>query len=168
MAALALAQSGDTKSAEKLVAGLDKDFPLDTLVQRYWLPVIRAAIALQHNDPKLAVGLLEAASPIELAGATNISNPAIFPAYLRGEAFLMLHDGNRAAAEFQKFIDYRGMVRNSPFGMLARLGLARAYAMQGNTVKARAAYQDFLTTWKDADPDVPILQQAKAEFAKLQ
>ena len=80
----------------------------------------------------------------------------------------MLHDGNRAAAEFQKFIDHRGQVRNSPIGMLARLGLARAYAIQGNTAKAKAAYQNFLTTWKDADPDIPILQQAKAEFAKLQ
>ncbi len=167
MAALALAQSGDTNSAEKLAAGLDKDFPLDTLVQRYWLPVFRAAIALQHNDPNLAVELLEVASPIELAGATNISNPTIFPAYLRGEAFLMLHDGNRAAAEFQKFIDHRGLVRNSPIGMLARLGLARAYATQGDTGKAKVAYRNFLTTWKDADPETPVLQQAKAEFAKL-
>ena len=118
----------ETQSQRKSwLAELDKDFPLDTLVQRYWLPVIRAAIALQRNDPKLAVELLEAASPIELAGATNISNPGLFPAYVRGEAFLMLHDGNRAAAEFQKFIDHRGLVRNSPIGMLARLGLARAY-----------------------------------------
>jgi cytochrome c-type biogenesis protein CcmH/NrfG len=79
----------------------------------------------------------------------------------------MLHDGNRAAAEFQKFIDHRGMVRNSPSGALARLGLARAYAMQGDPTKARTAYQDFLTTWKDADPDIPVLQQAKVEYAKL-
>ena len=91
----------------------------------------------------------------------------MFPAYLRGEAYLMLHDGNRAAAEFQKFIDHRGLVRNSPWGPLARLGLARAYAMQGDTTKARTAYQDFLTLWKDADPDIPILKQAKAEYARL-
>jgi DNA-binding winged helix-turn-helix (wHTH) protein/Tfp pilus assembly protein PilF len=167
MAALALAQSGDTKSAEKLAAELDKAFPLDTLVQGYWLPVIRAAIALQQNDPSRAVELLQMTSPFDLAGTTSIMTASLLPVYERGEAFLMLRDGNRAAAEFQKFIDYRGMVRNSPFGMLARLGLARAYAMQNDTTKARAAYRDFLTTWKDADPDVPILQQAKAEFARL-
>jgi hypothetical protein len=111
--------------------------------------------------------LLEVANPIELEGATNISNPGMLPAYVRGEAYLMLHDGNRAAAEFQKYIEHRGLVRNSQIGMLARLGLARAYAMHGDTTKARTAYQEFLTTWKDADPDVPILIQAKAEYAKL-
>jgi predicted Zn-dependent protease len=168
MAAVALAQARDTASAEKLAAKLDKDFPLDTLVQRYWLPVIRAAIALQRKDPNRAIELLEVASPIELAGGPNISNDGIWPAYVRGEAYLMLHDGNRAAAEFQKYIDHRGLVRNLQIGMLARLGLARAYAMQGDTAKAKVAYQEFLTTWKDADPDVPILFQAKAEYAKLQ
>ena len=162
MAALALAQAGDTASAEKLAAGLDKDLPLDTLVQRYWLPSIRAAIALQRNDPNRAVELLQVTS------ATELGPQGLFTIYLRGEAYLMLHDGNRAAAEFQKFIDHRGMVRNSPSGALARLGLARAYAMQGDTTKARTAYQDFLTTWKDADPDLPILIQAKTEYAKLQ
>jgi predicted Zn-dependent protease len=89
------------------------------------------------------------------------------PAYVRGEAWLMLRDGNRAAAEFQKFIDHRGLVMNFPWGALARLGLARAYALQGDTAKARAAYRDFLTLWKDADPDIPILKEAKAEYAKL-
>jgi len=104
---------------------------------------------------------------IELGGPTNL---AIFlcPACVRGEAYLMLQDGNRAAAEFQKFIDHRGLVGNFPWGALARLGLARAYALQGDTAKARAAYQDFLTLWKDADPDVPIPKEAKAEHAKLQ
>jgi DNA-binding winged helix-turn-helix (wHTH) protein/tetratricopeptide (TPR) repeat protein len=167
MAALALAQAGDTASAEKLAAKLDKDFPLDTLVQRYWLPVIRAAIVLPRKDPNRAIELLQMASPIELASATNISNPGLWPAYLRGEAYLMLHDGNRAAAEFQKFIDHRGLVRNSQIGMLARLGLARAYALQRNTTKARAAYQDFLTLWKDADPDIPTLKQAQTEYSDL-
>lgn len=161
MAALALAQAGDTASAEKLAAGLDKDFPLDTLIQRYWLPAIRAAISLQRKDPNRAVELLQVTSAAELGPQ------GLFTIYLRGEAYLMLHHGDRAAAEFQKFIDHRGMVRNSPTGALARLGLARAYAMQGDTTKARLAYQDFLTTWKEADPDIPILQQAKAEYAKL-
>jgi serine/threonine protein kinase/Tfp pilus assembly protein PilF len=168
MAALALARAGDTAGAEKLAAELDKTFPLDTLVHRYWLPTIRAAVASERKDPNRAIELLKAASTVELGSPT--ANLAIFlcPVYLRAEAYLMLNDGNGAAAEFQKFIDHRGVVANFPWGALARLGLARAYAMEGNTAKARAAYQDFLTIWKDADPDIPILKEAKAEYAKLQ
>ena len=166
MAALALARAGDMARAEKLAAELDKRFPQDTVVQRYWLPTIRAAVALQRKNPSRAVELLQAASTVELGQPTNFS-VFLCPVYLRGEAYLMLHDGNAAAAEFQKFIDHRGVVVNFPWGALARLGLARAYAMQENTVKARAAYQDFLNLWKDADPDTPILKQAKAEYAKL-
>jgi tetratricopeptide (TPR) repeat protein/tRNA A-37 threonylcarbamoyl transferase component Bud32 len=190
MAALALARAGDTAGAEKLAAELDKDFPLSTLVQRYWLPTIRAGVALDRKEPDRAIELLKAASTVELGMAANLT---IFlcPAYLRGEAYLLLHDGNRAGAEFQKFIDRRGLVINFPWGALARLGLARAYAMQAGLpvaavsdrrkedgarraplqpdalAKARAAYQDFLTLWKDADPDVPVLKEAKAEYAKL-
>ena len=166
IAALALARAGDTAGAEKLAAELDKTFPLDTRVQRYWLPTIRAGVALERKDPNRAIELLKVASTIELGVPTNLTI-ILCPAYLRGEAYLMLHDGNRAAAEFQKFIDHRGLVVNFPWGALARLGLARAYAMQGDTAKARTAYQDFLTLWKDADPDIPILRQAKAEYAKL-
>ncbi|MGA2372343.1 MAG: protein kinase domain-containing protein [Candidatus Korobacteraceae bacterium] len=167
MAALALARAGDTAAAEKLVAELDRNLPLDTMVQRYWLPTIRAGVALERKDPNRAIELLKVGSMIELSEPTDIT---IFlcPVYLRGEAYLMLHDGNRAAAEFQKFIDHYGLVVNFPWGALARLGLARAYAIQGNTVKARVAYQDFLTLWKDSDPDIPILIQAKAEYARLQ
>jgi hypothetical protein len=110
---------------------------------------------------------LKVASTIELGSITTDLTIFLCPAYLRGEAYLMLHDGNRAAEEFQKFIDHRGLVANFPWGALARLGLARAYAMLGDTAKARTAYQDFLTLWKDADPDIPILKQAKAEYAKL-
>ena len=166
VAALALARAGDTAGAEKLATELDKTFPLDTLVQRYWLPTIRAALALERQDPSRAIEQLKAASAVELSEPASL---AIYlcPAYLRGEAYLMLHDGNGAAAEFQKFIDHRGIVVNFPWGTLARLGLARAYAMQGDKAKARAAYQDFLTLWKDADPDVPILKEAKAEYEKL-
>jgi serine/threonine protein kinase/Flp pilus assembly protein TadD len=163
MVALALARAGDTPTAEKLAAELDKTFPLDTLVQEYRLPTIRAAIALQRKDPNQAVQLLKVASAVELGDQANL-----LPIYLRGEAYLMLHDGNSAAAEFQKFIDHRGVVGNFSWGALARLGVARAYAIGGDTVKARAAYQDFLTLWKDADPDIPIYKQAKAEFARLQ
>jgi predicted Zn-dependent protease len=137
------------------------------VVQRYWLPTIRAGIALERQDPNRAIELLKMASTIELSSPTAALTISLCPVYLRGEAYLMLHDGNRAAAEFQKFIDHRGQVVNFPWGALARLGLARAYAMQGDTAKARAAYQDFLTIWKDADPDVPVLKQAKAEYAKL-
>jgi eukaryotic-like serine/threonine-protein kinase len=161
MAALAMAQAGDTAAAEKLAAGLDKDFPVDTLVQRYWLPAIRAAIALKRKDPSRAVELLQVTNAIELGDFRLIV------VLLRGEAYLMLHDGNHAAAEFQKFIDHRSWVANAEWGALAHLGLARAYALQGDIVKAKAAYQDFLTLWKDADPDIPLLQQAKAEYGKL-
>jgi DNA-binding winged helix-turn-helix (wHTH) protein/tetratricopeptide (TPR) repeat protein len=169
MAALALASAGDTVRAEKLVAELEKTSPLDAGVQRYWLPTIRAGIALERKDPNRAIELLKVAIPIELGFPTNGTiSLSLCPVYLRGEAYLMAHDGNRAAVEFQKFIDHRGLVANFPWGALARLGLARAYALQGDTAKARAAYQDFLTLWKDADPDVPILKEAKTEYAKLQ
>ncbi len=168
VAALALVRAGDTAGAEKLAADLDKTFPLDTLVQRYWLPTIRAGVALERKDANRAIELLKVAGPIELGPGGGTLTILMCPAYLRGEAYLMLHDGERAAAEFQKFIDHRGLVVNFPWGALARLGIARAYAMQGETAKARAAYQDFLTLWKDADPDVPILRKAKAEYARLQ
>jgi predicted Zn-dependent protease len=166
LAALALARAGDTAGAEKLAAELDKTFPLDTLVERYWLPTVRAGVALERKDPNRAIELLRVASMIELSEPSQFT---IFlcPVYVRGEAYLMLHDGKAAAAEFQKFIDHRGVVMNFPWGALARLGLARAYALQGDTTKARAAYQDFLTLWKDADPDIPILKEAQAEYAKL-
>jgi serine/threonine protein kinase/tetratricopeptide (TPR) repeat protein len=168
MAALALTRAGDTAGAEKLAAELDKTFPLDTLVQRYWLPTIRAGVALEGKDPNWAIELLKVARTIELGSITADLTIFLCPVYVRGEAYLMLHDGNRAAAEFQKFIDHRGVLMNFPWGALARLGLARAYVLQGNKAQARAAYHDFLTLWKDADPDIPILKEAKAEYAKLQ
>jgi tetratricopeptide (TPR) repeat protein len=166
MAALALARAGDTAAAEKLAAELDKIFPLDTLVQRYWLPTILAGVALQRNDPNRAVELLKVASTIELGQPTSITL-YLCPVYLRGEAYLRLHNGNAAAAEFQKFIDHRGLVGNFPWGALARLGLARAYVMQGDTVKARVTYRDFLALWRDADPDITILIAAKSEYATV-
>jgi serine/threonine protein kinase/tetratricopeptide (TPR) repeat protein len=167
MVAVALARAGDTVGTEKLAAELDKSFPVGTLVQRYWLPCIRAGTALERKDPNRAIELLKEASPLDLSAPT-ILTVGLFPVYLRGEAYLMLHDGRGAAAEFQKFIDHRGLVGNFPWGALARLGLARAYAMQGDTAKAKAAYLGFLTLWKDADPDIPILIAAKSEYAKLQ
>jgi predicted Zn-dependent protease len=168
MTALALARAGDTAGADTLAAELDKTFPLDTLVQRYWLPTIRAAVAMEHKDPNRAVELLKETNAIELGSTTLSLAVFLMPVYVRGEAYLAIGDGQRAATEFQKFIDHRGVVTNFPWGALARLGLARAYALQGDTAKARAANQDFLTLWKDADADIPILKQAKAEYAKLQ
>ena len=161
--ALVLARAGDTEGAEKLATELDKTFLLDTLVQRYRLPTIRAAVALQRRNPNQAIEQLKVASAIELGDQADL-----LPVHLRGEAYLMLHNGSAAAAEFQKFIDHRGLVANFPWGALARLGLARAYAMQGDVARARTAYQDFLTFWKDADPDIPILKEAKAEYTRLQ
>jgi serine/threonine protein kinase/tetratricopeptide (TPR) repeat protein len=167
--ALALARVGDTAAAQKLAAEIDKTFPLDTTVQRYWLPTIGAAVALQRKDPNRAVELLKVVSTIELGLPNNSGlNVVLYPVYLRGEAYLMSHDGIAAAAEFQKFVDLYGLVVNFPLGALARLGLARAYSLQGDALKARAKYQDFLTLWKDADSDNPVYKQARAEYAKLQ
>jgi serine/threonine protein kinase/tetratricopeptide (TPR) repeat protein len=171
MAALALALAGDTAEAENLASELDKEYPLGTLVQSYWLPTIRAAVALERNDPNRAIELLNLGA-IEVGMTGARATVYMCPVYLRGEAYLMLHDGKAAAAEFQKFIDHYGLVVNFPWGALARLGLARAYALEAATDpaardKARTAYQNFLTLWKDADPDIPIYKQAKAEYARL-
>ena len=141
-------------------------FPRTRWSRDIWLPTIRAAVALQRKDPNRAIELLKVNSAIELGAAATLQ-VVLCPVYLRGETYLMLHDGDRAVGEFQKFIDHRGLVGNFQWGALARLGLARAYAMQGDMVKARTAYQDFLTLWKDADPDIPILKEAKTEYAKL-
>ena len=161
-AAIALARAGVTEEPEKIAAELDRSAPLDTLTQEYWVPTIRAAVALARNNPQKAVELLRA------TGSTEMGELGSYPVFLRGEAYLALKDGKAAAAEFQRVIDHPGMVVSVFFGAVARLGLARAYALQGDTTKAKAAYQDLLTLWKDADPDIPIYQQAKAEYAKLQ
>ncbi len=168
--ALALAYTGDTNRVQALTDDLDKRFPEDTLVQFNYLPALRAKIALLHANPQQALDTLKAAAPYELGlPAVGIYNwPNLYPVYVRGEAFLAAHRGSEAAAEFQKILDHRGVVFNEPIGALAHLQLGRAYAMQGDTAKARAAYQDFLTLWKDADHDIPVLKQAKTEYAKLQ
>ncbi|MGO8795710.1 MAG: protein kinase domain-containing protein [Candidatus Sulfotelmatobacter sp.] len=162
VAAFALACAGDTVAAEKLAVDLDKNFPSDTLVQRYRLPTIRAAVALRRGDPKRAIELLQPMSTLELGDAGTL-----LPVYLRGEAYLSLHDAGHAGIEFQKLIDHRGLVVNTMPGALAHLGLARAYALQADTAKARAEYQDFFILWKDADPDTPVLKQAKSEYSSL-
>jgi len=177
-AAIALALAGDTSRADAIVAELTKGAPLDTLLNMYWAPSIRAAIQLGYNNPAAAVRELEVSSRYELGDVLDFYTAPLYPVYLRGQGHLALHQGAEAAAEFQKYIDHPGVVQNYPLGALARLGLARAYALevkaaQGADVdsaraKAHAAYQDFLGLWKDADPDVPVLIAAKAEYAKLQ
>jgi predicted Zn-dependent protease len=168
-AALALALAGDMSRANVLADDLDKRFPEDTLVQFNYLPTTRAQLALIRKDYSSAIDTLQTAASYELGVQANIGfTGALYPVYVRGQAGLAAHQGNEAAAEFQKILDHRGIVLNEPIGALAHLQLGRAYAMQGDTTKARAAYQDFLTLWKDADPDIPILKQAKAEYAKLQ
>jgi tetratricopeptide (TPR) repeat protein/predicted Ser/Thr protein kinase len=175
VAALALAFAGEASAGgaqapmEELTGDLAKRFPEDTIVESYYLPTIRARLALSRSDASKAIDWLRATSIYEIGspGATDSLSPNLYPVYVRGEAYLAGHQGKEAAAEFQRILDHSGIVGNEPIGALAHLGLARAYALQGDTAKARAAYQDFLTLWKDADPDIPILQQAKAEFAKL-
>jgi tetratricopeptide (TPR) repeat protein/predicted Ser/Thr protein kinase len=164
-AALSLALAGDAARAQALADQLGSRFPENTVVQINYLPTLQAQIALSRNDSSKAIEILQAATPYELG---NVVGGALNPIFVRGEAYLAAHQGHEAAAEFQKILDHRGVVVNAPIGALAHLGLARAYALQIDTVKARAAYQDFLALWKDADPDVPVLKRSKAEYSKLQ
>jgi tetratricopeptide (TPR) repeat protein len=167
--ALTLAYAGDANRAQALADDLNKRFPEDTVMQVNYLPTLRAKLALSYSRPQEALDILRAAAPYELGlPAFGFYNwPNMYPVYVRGEAYLAVQKGKEAATEFQKVLDHRGIVLNEPIGALAHLQLGRAYALQGDTAKARAAYQDFLTLWKDADPDIPILQQARAECAKL-
>jgi predicted Zn-dependent protease len=169
-AALAFAYAGDDRRAEALTDGLGKRFPEDTIVQFNYLPTLRAKLAVSRRNASEAIESLRVSEPYELGETTSSTYgwTALYPVFVRGEAYLAAHQGSEAAAEFQKILDHRGIVLNEPIGTLGHLGLARAYVLQGDTVKARAAYQDFLTLWKDADPDIPILIAAKAEYAKLQ
>jgi eukaryotic-like serine/threonine-protein kinase len=168
-AALALAFAGDTAQAQKLADELAKRFPEDTVVQFNYLPTVRSQVALDRNDSSKAIEALQAAAPYELGGQGEGGfGLSLYPVYVRGQAYLAAHQGSEAAAEFQKILDHRGIVVNEPLGALAHLGLARAYSLQGDTAKARTAYQEFLTLWRDADPDIPILVAAKSEYAKLQ
>jgi eukaryotic-like serine/threonine-protein kinase len=169
LGALALARAGDSAQAQKIADNVAREFPLDTVVHSYWLPTIRASLALNRHEPAKAIELLQPAAPYELGfiSVGYIGYGSLYPVYVRGQAYLQLHQGNEAATEFQKFLDHRGIVFNFPLGALAHLGLARAYTLSGDTAKAKTAYQDFLALWKNADPDTPILKDAKAEHAKL-
>jgi eukaryotic-like serine/threonine-protein kinase len=178
-AALAFAMAGDTARAESLAQDLGKRFPLYTQMQSLWLPAIQGQLALDKKNPALALSTLQAASPIELGQIVFVANiSCLYHVYVRGEAYLAAGQGSAAAAEFQKIIDHSGIVWNCWTGALTHLGVARANALQSRTsqgadadaarVRALAAYKDFLTLWKEADPDIPILKEAKAEYAKLQ
>jgi len=168
LAALTLARTGETARAKAIVEELEKNYPSQTVLKVYWLPTIKGALELNANNSTQSLVFLEAAAPYELGQPAQLQLGTIYPAYIRGQAQLMAHNSAAAASEFQKFLDHRGIVLNFPLGALAHLGLARACALSGDTAKARAAYQEFFTLWKDADPDIPILKEAKAEYAKLQ
>jgi hypothetical protein len=167
VSAIALALAGDSSQATRLAADLAQRFPDDTIVQFNYLPTIRAAGALQSGNPVRAIEALAPAAPYELGAPAQSFTFALYPVYLRGLAYLGTHQSSSAAGEFQKILDHYGVVGNEPISSLAHLGLARAYALSGDTTKAKIAYQDFLALWKDADPDLPILKQAQAEYAKL-
>jgi eukaryotic-like serine/threonine-protein kinase len=170
-AAFALAVSGDSSNAQTLADNLEKRYGQDTSVRFSHLPALRGLIALDHGDPKRALELLQVAIPYDLSSprsAIHGNFGALYPVYVRGEAYLALHRGTEAAVEFQKILNHRGIVVSDPIGALAHLQLGRAYVMAGDKTKAKNAYRDFLELWKDADSDIPIRKEAKAEYAKLQ
>jgi serine/threonine protein kinase/tetratricopeptide (TPR) repeat protein len=166
-AALAFARAGDPEQAQKLADESQRAAPLDTVVVNYWLPTIRAAIEIDRKNPAKAIEFLKGVL-YESGQGTDVEFGVLYyPACIRGQAYLQLHQGPEAATEFHKLIDHPSMLANNPLFVLAHLGLARTLALQGRRDKSRAAYQDFFNLWKDADPDIPILQQAKAEYEKL-
>ncbi|MGE5113186.1 MAG: hypothetical protein ACM3JB_20170 [Acidobacteriaceae bacterium] len=178
-AALALAMGGDVPRADSLAQDLGKKFPLDTQVQSLWLPAISQQVALVGKTSVTVPAALQEDSTIQFGQISFVANiSCLYPTYIRAEAYLSAKQGKEAAAEFQKILDHSGIVWNCWTGALAHLGVARANALQSRTshgadadaarVRALAAYKDFLTLWKDADPDIPVLKEAKAEYAKLQ
>jgi Flp pilus assembly protein TadD len=167
LSALVLARAGDVDRADSMAADLAKANPSNSLLNFYWLPTIRAAIELDRNNPGKTIEFLQATAPYELGYSYPLQVGLMYPAYVRAEAHLRAHEGKEAAAEYQKLLDHPGIVLNSATAALAHLGLGRAYALQGDTAKAHAAYQDFFALWKDADTDIPIFKQARSEYAKL-
>jgi len=169
-AAFALALAGDLPRAQSLATDLQKRFPEDTSVQFNYLPALDGLFALKHHEAQKAIESLQMNVRYEFAVPPIDFNEffgGLYPVYVRGLVYLDNNQGMEAAAEFQKLLDHHGIVAADPIAAVARLQLGRAYAVSGNAVKAKAAYQDFLTLWKDADPDIPILRQGKAEYAKM-
>jgi serine/threonine protein kinase len=169
LAALTLASAGEIGRAQAVSEELEKQHPLNTFVNRYWLPTIRAYTELHRDNPRRAIKLLEVATPYDLAFPQPQFEEGgqLYPVYVRGKAYLLMNQGKEAANEFRKMLDHSGILINSPLRALAQLQLGRALVMSGDTSGGRKSYQDFLTLWKDADPDIPILKQAKAEYEKL-
>src|ERR1019366_3202858 len=170
-AAFSLALSGDSGRSRTLADDLQRRFGEDTSVRSSYLPALRALLALNRGEASKAIALLQTAVPYELGVPGSCIHGffgALYPIYVRGEGYLAAHEGVAAAAEFQKILDHRGIVVSDPIGALAHLQLGRAFAMSGDKTKAKTAYQDFLSLWKEADPDIPIFKQAKAEYAKLE
>jgi len=168
-AALALARSGNPTGARKLLQEVESKNPANTLVNSYWAPAIEASIQIRNGNPELALSKLQIVTPYELSEAPPTGDEVfMYPTYIRGQAYLAAHNGGAAISEFNKIMDHPGVVMNCIVGALTPLQLARAETMAGNQENARKDYQEFLTLWRDADPDVPILKQAKAEYAKLQ
>ena len=171
--AFELAFSGDVSRSQELTEDLSRRFPEDTIVRFMYAPTIRALVALNHNQPSKAVELLqttisyEGGTPIEGGSEFLLGAGSFYPAYVRGLAYLAAHQGAEGAAEFQKILDHRGVVLCDPIGVLAHLQLGRAYALSGEKTRAKSAYHDFLTFWKDADPNIPILKRAQTEYASL-
>ncbi|HMK22251.1 MAG TPA: tetratricopeptide repeat protein, partial [Terriglobales bacterium] len=169
LAALVLARAGEVTQAKAMLDALKKSESGNTYLKVYWFPVIEASLALAQQAPDRAVLALEPALPYEYGSVPPASSGSpIYPAYLRGLAYLEQKNGSSAAAEFQKFVDHPGLILNFPLGALARLQLGRAYVIAGDTAKARSSYQEFFTLWKNADADIPVLKEAKAEYGKLQ
>jgi tetratricopeptide (TPR) repeat protein len=166
--AIALARAGDNAHARALSNELEKNYPTNTTLKLYWFPILKAAIAIGDKNSSQALVALEAVAPYELGTPPPLQVGSMYAPYLRGTAQLAAHDGNAAAREFQKLMDHRGVVLNFPLAAVAHLGLARSYALAGDSAKAKAAYQDFFTLWKDAAPEIPILKEARSEVAKLQ
>jgi serine/threonine protein kinase/tetratricopeptide (TPR) repeat protein len=167
-AALAFARAGDPERAQKLADESERQAPSDTILLNYWLPTIRAAIEIDRSNPAKAIEFLKGVLYESSQGGGVEFGVMYYPAYVRGQAYLLLHQGAEAATEFHKLVDHPAMLANNPLFVLSHVGLARAYALQGRRDQSRAAYQQFFTLWKDADPDIPILKQVKAEYAKLQ
>jgi hypothetical protein len=163
---MAFARSGKAARARALLKEVARHNPANTLVKSYWAPTIEA-ISANGRNPQLAISILQATTPYELSQAAWYASEWFYPIYIRGESYLLLQNGRAAAKEYRKMVDHPGMVQNGLLGSLARLQLARSEAMMGNRDAALKWYEDFLTLWKDADPDIPVLQHAQGEYAKL-
>jgi eukaryotic-like serine/threonine-protein kinase len=169
LAALALARIGDTAKARRIADDLAERFPLNTVINRYWLPTIYASIEIDRGNPARAIELLQTTPEYELASPLPQFEVggSLYPVYVRGQAYLSLHQGKEAAEEFQKYLDHSGVAVNCPLAALARLQLARSDVLTGNMKNAKEKYQEFFVLWRNSDPDIPILKRAQTEYAKL-